>query len=195
MALNRMKVCAALLLIREMQITIPWDTISRIPDWQNSRSCRSPSRSAQDWDRWEGRPRSWAWTATRGFRFRRWFPLGPTPPAAQGRAGSPGWGGETTQGWETGHRGRMSSIQKHKHWPYHSTLKCLPCAEHCPGLWGFSSEQNSPKSSSFWVLRSDFLLTFLAVLLSGLGNVQALNHSHPYGLPEDSSHPSGKVIS
>lgn len=49
MALNHMKICAALLLIREMQMITPRDTVACILDWQKSRSCRNYSiRSGQD---------------------------------------------------------------------------------------------------------------------------------------------------
>ena len=53
MALNHMKICAALLLIREMQMIIPRDTVSHISTWQGSKSCSHAAGSGQNQAHWE----------------------------------------------------------------------------------------------------------------------------------------------
>lgn len=53
MALNHMKICAALLLIREMQMIIPRDTVSHISAWQRSQSCSHAAGRGRNQAHWE----------------------------------------------------------------------------------------------------------------------------------------------
>ena len=75
-------------------------------------------------------------------------------------------------------------------------MECLPWAKHCSRHWGFISEQNSQKYSSFRCLPSRLLYHFLVIILQPrLGYMLELNPNHPQCLPENCNHLFDNIIS
>lgn len=133
MALNHMKICAALLLIRKMQIIIPEIQFLTYQIGKNPDVAETPLEMVRTRTPGNGGPRNVAGgipgaflLSVGAFHLFLWFPLGLKSLPAQGT----GWRwGRLGSGVKEHSRGkkaryRIPSIQKHGHRMYHSALKC-----------------------------------------------------------------------